>query len=306
MPAIETRELTRRFKDKTAVDRITLTISESTIFGFLGPNGAGKTTTVRMLAGLISPTSGEATVAGISLNGDLSKLRRSVGVLTESPGLYEQLSAFQNLLFFGRLHGLSRSAAKSQIEKYLKLLELWDVRDERAGTFSKGMRQKVAIARTLLHEPSVVFFDEPTSGLDPAAARSLRDLIKSLRAEGRTIFLTTHNLPEAEELCDHIAIMKGSILMVGAQNQVQSAQSRVRLTFTEPSERWVERLRKNEFVTDLKANGFIVEFTVDDPGLRNPELIRVLAAEGARLYSAEVLRKSLEEVYLNLIGKQVA
>src|ERR1700737_2247882 len=191
MPAIETRELTRRFKDKTAVDRITLTISESTIFGFLGPNGAGKTTTVRMLAGLISPTSGEATVAGIPLNGDLSKLRRAVGVLTESPGLYEQLSAFQNLLFFGRLHGLSRSAAKSQIEKYLKLLELWDVRDERAGTFSKGMRQKVAIARTLLHEPSVVFFDEPTSGLDPAAARSLRDLIKSLRAEGRTIFLTT-------------------------------------------------------------------------------------------------------------------
>jgi ABC-2 type transport system ATP-binding protein len=303
MAAIETKELTRHFKDKVAVDRITLTISESTVFGFLGPNGAGKTTTVRMLAGLISPTSGAARVAGIPLDGDLNKLRGSVGVLTENPGLYEQLGVSQNLLFFGRLHGLSTPAAKSQIEKYLKLLDLWNIRDERAGTLSKGMRQKVAIARALLHEPSVVFLDEPTSGLDPAAARSLRDLIKSLRAEGRTIFLTTHNLPEAEELCDQIAIMKGSILMMGAQNQIQSARSRVRLTFTEPAAPWLERLRGYDFIADLQEKGCVVELTVDDPSLRNPALIRFLAAQGANLYSAEVLRKSLEEIYLSLIGK---
>jgi ABC-2 type transport system ATP-binding protein len=140
--------------------------------------------------------------------------------------------------------------------------------------------------------------------LDPASARSLRDLIKSLRAGGRTIFLTTHNLPEAEELCGQIAIMNRSILMMGAQSQIHSARSRVRLTFTETASRWVERLRQYEFVNDLEEKGCVVELNVDDPSLRNPALIRSLAAEGANLYSAEVLRKSLEEIYLSLIAKE--
>jgi ABC-2 type transport system ATP-binding protein len=302
--AIETNELSRHFEEKVAVDRITLAIPESTVFGFLGPNGAGKTTTVRMLAGLISPTSGDATVAGIPLTGNLKRLRGSVGLLTESPGLYDQLTAFQNLLFFGKLYGLSSSGAKSQIEKYLKILELWDVRDQRAGTFSKGMRQKVAIARALLHEPGVIFLDEPTSGLDPAAARSLRDLIKSLRADGRTIFLTTHNLPEAEDLCDQIAIMKGSILMMGAQSEVRnrSAKCRVRLTFASDPSVWLKTLRSFDFVTEAEMRESSIEVVLDDPKIRNPILIRALAAEGANLYVVEVLQKRLEEIYLSLIG----
>jgi ABC-2 type transport system ATP-binding protein len=302
--AIETNELSRHFEEKVAVDRITLAIPESTVFGFLGPNGAGKTTTVRMLAGLISPTSGDATVAGISLTGNLKRLRGSVGLLTESPGLYDQLTAFQNLLFFGKLYGLSSSGAKSQIEKYLKILELWDVRDQRAGTFSKGMRQKVAIARALLHEPGVIFLDEPTSGLDPAAARSLRDLIKLLRADGRTIFLTTHNLPEAEDLCDQIAIMKGSILMMGAQTEVRnrSAKCRVRLTFASDPSVWLKPLRSFDFVTEAEMRELSIEVVLDDPKIRNPILIRALAAEGANLYAVEVVQKRLEEIYLSLIG----
>jgi ABC-2 type transport system ATP-binding protein len=302
--AIETNELSRHFEEKVAVDRITLAIPESTVFGFLGPNGAGKTTTVRMLAGLISPTSGDATVAGIPLTGNLKRLRGSVGLLTESPGLYDQLTAFQNLLFFGKLYGLSSSGAKSQIEKYLKILELWDVRDQRAGTFSKGMRQKVAIARALLHEPGVIFLDEPTSGLDPAAARSLRDLIKSLRSDGRTIFLTTHNLPEAEDLCDQIAIMKGSILMMGAQSEVRnrSAKCRVRLTFASDPSVWLKTLRSFDFVTEAEMRESSIEVVLDDPKIRNPILIRALAAEGANLYVVEVLQKRLEEIYLSLIG----
>jgi ABC-2 type transport system ATP-binding protein len=302
--AIETNELSRHFEEKVAVDRITLAIPESTVFGFLGPNGAGKTTTVRMLAGLISPTSGDATVAGIPLTGNLKRLRGSVGLLTESPGLYDQLTAFQNLFFFGKLYGLSSSGAKSQIEKYLKILELWDVRDQRAGTFSKGMRQKVAIARALLHEPGVIFLDEPTSGLDPAAARSLRDLIKSLRADGRTIFLTTHNLPEAEDLCDQIAIMKGSILMMGAQTEVRnrSAKCRVRLTFASDPSVWLKPLRSFDFVTEAEMRESSIEVVLDDPKIRNPILIRALAAEGANLYAVEVVQKRLEEIYLSLIG----
>src|SRR5262245_46469706 len=212
MNVIETEGLTRAFGQHLAVDSLTFAIQAGSVFGFLGPNGAGKTTTVRMLAALIAPTSGAASVAGHRLGADNQSIRRTVGILTETPGLYDRLSAEQNLVFFAQLYDVPLGRATAQAERYLRMLGLWERRDDRVGGFSKGMRQKLAIARALLHEPAVVFLDEPTASLDPEAARTVRDFIKQLRAEGRTIFLTTHNLPEADELCDLIAVFRGRLL----------------------------------------------------------------------------------------------
>src|SRR5689334_17343968 len=171
MNAIETQGLTRAFGGRVAVDDLTLAIPEGSVFGFLGPNGAGKTTTVRMLTALIAPTSGSASVAGHPLGAGNEAIRRSVGILTETPGLYDRLSARQNLLFFAQLYDVAPARAKAQAERYLRMLDLWDRRDDVVGGFSKGMRQKIAIVRALLHEPRVVFLDEPTAGLDPEASR---------------------------------------------------------------------------------------------------------------------------------------
>ena len=222
MNAIETTHLTRTFGSLVAVDDLTLAIPEGTVFGFLGPNGAGKTTTVRLLSALIAPTRGSAVVAGYRLGEDNEAIRQAVGILTETPGLYDRLSAWDNLLFFAEMYDLPAERASSQVERYLRLLDLWERRDDKVGGFSKGMRQKLAIARALLHEPKVIFLDEPTAGLDPEAARVVRDFIKDLRAEGRTIFLTTHNLPEADELCDPIGVFRARLLHLGTPAQLRT------------------------------------------------------------------------------------
>ena len=200
---IETRDLTRRFGEVLAVDRLTLSVSPGEVFGFLGPNGAGKTTTIRMLAALIEPTSGEAIVAGCRLGKDDGRLRQRVGFLSETPGLYDRLSAEANLAYFAHLYDVPDVAAR--VEHYLRWLGLWERRAETAGVLSKGMRQKLAIARALLHDPPVVSLDEPTSALDPEAAVAVREFIAGLGREGRTIVLCTHNLDEADRLCDRVA-----------------------------------------------------------------------------------------------------
>src|SRR5579859_6829011 len=223
MNAIETNTLTRAFGSLMAVDDLTLAIPEGTVFGFLGPNGAGKTTTVRLLTALIAPTRGSAVVAGHRLGEHNEAIRQAVGILTETPGLYDRLSAWQNLLFFAQMYDLTAERAASQVERYLHLLDLWERRDDKVGGFSKGMRQKLAIARALLHEPKIIFLDEPTSGLDPEAARTVRDFVKDLRAEGHTIFLTTHNLPEADELCDMIGVFRTTLVRVDTPSNLRSS-----------------------------------------------------------------------------------
>ena len=207
---IRTEALTKQFPGSQkgtaimAVDGLTLEIKEGEAFGFLGPNGAGKTTTVRMLTCLIGPTSGRATVNGLEVGRDDTAIREQVGILTESPGMYDRLSAEKNLTIFAKLYGVKD--IQGQVQKYLRLLGLWERRADEVGSFSKGMRQKLAIARALLHEPKVLFLDEPTSGLDPEAAKLVRDFIAELKTEGRTIFLCTHNLDEADRLCERIGI----------------------------------------------------------------------------------------------------
>ena len=308
IPAIETRNLTRRFGDRLAVDSLSLSIPEQTVFGFLGPNGAGKTTTVRMLAALIAPTSGTARVAGHSIERDPSKIHGAVGLLTEAPGLYERLSARENLVFFGELYGLSRARANAQAERYLRLLQLWDRRDEGAGTFSKGMRQKLAIARALLHEPAVLFLDEPTAGLDPESSRVVRDFIKALRAQGRTILLTTHNLPEADELCDLVGIFKTRLIDLDTPARLRARLfgRGTRVSFVGPASRWEAMVRALPFVRaahvdDAPAPASLL-VDLDDPDAQNPLLLRALINAGAEIRYAIPEQASLEEVYLRLIG----
>ena len=257
-----------------------------------------------MLAALIAPSDGDATIAGHALGVDDTALRRSVGILTEQPGLYDRLSARQNLRYFARLYDLDATRADAQVGRYLHLLELWQRRDEPVGTFSKGMRQKLAIARALLHDPSVVFLDEPTAALDPEAARTVRDFVKGLRAEGRTIFLTTHNLPEADELCDTIGIFQQRLLRMGSPGELRAslfgAGSVVRVVGDAYA--YLATVRRLAFVRDARAEGSALTVQLDDPDARNPDLVDALRAAGARIRYVERLQHSLEDVYLRLVG----
>ena len=303
MNTIETHKLTRKFGNLVAVDNLTLSIPEGTVFGFLGPNGAGKTTTVRMLTALIAPTSGTANVIGHELGIGNQSIRRSVGILTETPGLYDRLSAEQNLIFFARLYDVPAQRAQEQAERYLRMLELWERRSDRVGGFSKGMRQKLAIARALLHEPRVIFLDEPTAGLDPEAARTVRDFIKELRSEGRTIFLTTHNLPEADELCDLIGVFRTQLLRVDTPANLRTGLfgrgTQVRVVGDASG--WASTARSLSFVRQVTSQDDRLLVTLDNPDEQNPQLVQALVTAGAQIRFVEPIAHSLEEVYLELI-----
>jgi ABC-2 type transport system ATP-binding protein len=301
--AIETSNLSRVFGTRTAVDDLNLEISEGTVFGFLGPNGAGKTTTVRMLTSLIAPTRGTAMVGGFQLGKEDKSIRRSVGILTETPGLYDRLSAKQNLMYFARLYEVSAKQAALDIERYLRLLSLWDRRDEKVGSFSKGMRQKLAIVRAVLHEPKIIFLDEPTSGLDPEATRIVRDFIKELRGAGRTIFLTTHNLPEAEELCDLVGVFQVKLMRVGAPASLgQSLFGRgTIIRVAGPAALWLEAVRALPFVRLVTAQAETLDVGLDEPDRENPFLVRCLVNAGAEIREVSAKVHSLEAAYLELI-----
>src|SRR5207244_2951102 len=197
---VRTDKLTKRFGALTAVDGIDLEVHEGEVFGFLGPNGAGKTTTLRLLCALIAPTSGTAEIAGFKLGRDDSKIRAAVGILTEQPGLYERQSAWDNLVFYATLYGLPTPVARAQAERYLRLMGLWERRTEPVVTFSRGMKQKMAIARAALHEPRVLFLDEPTTGLAPDAAKTVREVSVALRGAGGAGLPCTHSLEEGDRL----------------------------------------------------------------------------------------------------------
>jgi ABC-2 type transport system ATP-binding protein len=304
MNAIETDGLTRVFGQRTAVDHLTLSIPTGSVFGFLGPNGAGKTTTVRMLSALIAPTSGTASIVGYKLGVQNEDIRRSVGILTETPGLYDRLSAFENLVFFGRLYDLDAARAAQQAERYLTDLGLWERRHEKVGGFSKGMRQKLAIARALLHEPQVVFLDEPTSGLDPEAARTVLNFVKTLRAEGRTIVLTTHILPEADELCDLIGVFQTRLVRVDTPDRLRSGLfgRGVEVRLTSEAARFVAIAQALPFVKNVIARDGSLSVQLDDPDGQSPSLVQALISAGAQIRSVEPINHTLEDVYMQIIG----
>jgi ABC-2 type transport system ATP-binding protein len=301
---IETHELTRKFNGLIAVDKLTMQVESGEVFGFLGPNGAGKTTTVRMLACLISPTSGSATVAGYHVGKDNGQIRRTFGILTETPGLYEKLSAEANLVYFGRLYDVEDPQA--QARKYLEMLGLWDKREQPVGSFSKGMRQKVAIARALIHEPRLLFLDEPTAALDPESAKTVRDFIEELKAEKRTIFLCTHNLDEAERLCDRIGVIRQRLIAVdtpeGLRRSLFGRQTVIQLLEATPAH--VQALSGLDFVSHVKQEGNKLLVSLADPDAQNPILVERLVSAGGKVQYVSEVKHSLEDVYLTLVREE--
>ncbi|HJU37036.1 MAG TPA: ABC transporter ATP-binding protein, partial [Gaiellaceae bacterium] len=306
-PALLVEHLTKRFGDRVAVDDVSFSVAAGEVFGFLGPNGAGKTTTVRMLGTLVAPTSGSAVVAGVPLVAANSvEIRQRVAVMPENPGLYLRLSVSENLEFFAGLYGIEEPQAR--IAAALDAVNLRSRASDLCGSLSKGLRQRVGLARALLNDPFVLFLDEPTSGLDPVATRDVHELIDGLRERGVTVFLTTHRLEEAERLCDRVAILNTTLRTIGRTDDLRDRLFRKRLLvetrapLADPGSVFDGR----PGVTGWEANGSgVYEIAVTDAKLAAPDVARALVAAGADILSLAEQRHSLEDVYLELISEDV-
>jgi ABC-2 type transport system ATP-binding protein len=302
---IDTENLTRKFGNLTAVDNLTLHVDEGEVFGFLGPNAAGKTTTVRMLCCLISKTEGKARIGDFEVGqeADCLNIRKMVGLLPENVGLYDSLSAYRNLDFYGKLYEMSPEKRGESIERLLRLLGLWERRENPVGTFSKGTKQKIAIARALMHDPKVLFLDEPTANLDPEAAKTVRDFILELKKEKRTIFLNTHNLDEADRLCDRIGILKTKLIAVGSPKELErNMYKRKTVVHLEAvNDAILAAVKKVPVVKNVKITENKLILEMDDPEKDNPKVVKAIVTAGGNIQFVTELRSSLEDVYLKLI-----
>jgi ABC-2 type transport system ATP-binding protein len=307
---IETKGLTKRFGGLTAVDNLTLKVNAGEVFGFLGPNGAGKTTTVRMLCCLISKTSGEARIGDydIGRSDDVLKVRKLIGLVPDNVGLYDDLSAYDNLDFYGKLYDCTEAQRKENIQRFLTMLGLWEKRDAMAGTFSKGMKQKLAIARALVHEPKLLFMDEPTANLDPESAKTVRDFILELKKEKRTIFLNTHNLDEAQRICDKIGILSTRLIATGTPQELEKALSSgggarrtVVLLQEQATDAILAGVRQLPAVGSVTAEGNKLEVALSDPDKQNASVVEAIVKAGGHIQSVTIVSASLEDVYLKLV-----
>lgn len=313
MSGIEATGLVKRFGPLTAVDGISFKADAGEIFGLLGPNGSGKTTTVRLLSCLIAPTAGSARVAGFDIGSEPIKVREAVGVLTENPGIYDRLSALENMEFFAEAYGLTdRSGRDARIRELLEFFDLWDRRGDKVGTWSTGMRQKLAIAKAVVHNPGVLFLDEPSSGLDPKAAKDIRDLMWDMsRRERRTIILCTHNLEEAERLCSRVMIIrKGAPLATGTvedlRRKMRGAPA-LEVTVEAADDALVKKAERLRGVKTVSLSGMgALVFDLDDPEAGTPDIVAGLVKAGARVKSVNIMRPTLEDTYLELTKEEQA
>ena len=306
---IETENLTKKFGDLTAVDNVTLRVNDGEVFGFLGPNGAGKTTTIRMLCCLISKTSGNASVGGYQIGNkaDLLKIRKIIGLVPDNVGLSENLTAYDNLDFYGKIYDCSTAQRKENIQRFLGMLGLWEKRNVLAGTFSKGMKQKLAIARALIHDPQVLFMDEPTANLDPEAAKTVRDFILQLKKEKKTIFLNTHNLDEAQRICDRVAIMNTNLRAIGTPQELERSVSgrKTVIGLEQQINDAVLGALKKLALKNLSSGGDTITFDVENPDKENSPVIEAIVLSGGHVKSINVVGSTLEDTYLKLVRKQI-
>jgi ABC-2 type transport system ATP-binding protein len=314
MPAIETVGLVKRFGSLAAVDGLSFEVEAGEIFGLLGPNGSGKTTTIRMLSCLIAPTEGQASVEGHDIRRDPLMVREIVGVLTENPSLYERLTAYENMEFFARAYGVADEAARAaRIREVLEFFELWERRSDRVGTYSKGMKQKLAIARAIVHSPEVLFLDEPTAGLDPKASKDIRDMMERLsRQEKHTILLCTHNLEDAERLCRHVMIInKGKSIVAGTTEELRrkiAGPPKLEVGLINVTEMIVRAAEASEHVRAVEVNGANTKLMidVDDPDGSIPCVVKRIVDTGGLVRSVQLVEPSLEEAYLKLVKEAAA
>ncbi len=292
--------LSRRFDERMAVADLSFTLGAGEVLALLGPNGAGKTTTFRLLAGLLLPTAGTVTIAGEPLTRDTADaVRGRVGLLTEAPGLWDRLTVRHNLLTFAELHGVERP--RERVDEIMRAVGLSARAEDRAGTLSKGLKQRVAIARALIHDPSVVLLDEPTAGLDPESARYVRDLVRRLRGQGRAVMVSTHNLAEAEELADRIAVMNTRLLALDTPRSLRERRrgGRVAVELDGGAAPWAElAARGGHHVIDVESDRLTVAI---DAAHTVPDLVTALAGGGARIQRVTPEEPSLEETYLELV-----
>jgi ABC-2 type transport system ATP-binding protein len=299
-------QLTRRFGDRVAVEGASFELQRGEIFALLGPNGAGKTTTLRMLAGLIPPTSGTVIVNGEPMTpATAPRLRSHIGFLTEAPGLWDRLTVMQNLSVYAKLQGVPDPQGR-----VLEMLDTFDLRPRAtdfAAQLSKGLKQRVALARTLLHRPDVVLLDEPTSGLDPESARDVRELILRLRGEGRAILLSTHNLDEVERVADRVAVLRSRLVAVDTPAALRARLfgSRLRIVLGQPADTFAAAVA-GAGVADVRAEGQALSMAVDNASGRAPAIVRRLVAAGADVETVVAEQPPLEEVYLRLLGEEPA
>jgi ABC-2 type transport system ATP-binding protein len=303
--AIRTTNLTRNFGTVRAVDALTLEVPPGIIFGFLGANGAGKTTTINLLLGLLEPTAGQAQVLGFDTQTQGSAIRERTGALLEFSGLYERLTAEDNLDFYGRVWHLSAAERQARIKELLTHLELYDRRKERVGTWSRGMKQKLAIARVLLHRPALIFLDEPTAGLDPVAAATLRDDLERLVAsEGVTVFLNTHNLPEAERLCQQVGVIRtGKLLSVGSPDMLrrQTGRPQAEIVGGGFTPEVLAALRARRDITSAEVQNGHLTLELADQQVRMAPIVAALVEAGVQIEEVRRGQASLEEVFLSLM-----
>ena len=296
--------LTRQFDSRVAVQDVSFELAPGEIFALLGPNGAGKTTTLRMLAGLIEPTSGRVEVYGDPMSRrNASRLRGRIGFLTEAPGLWDRLTVRQNLMTYARLHGLPSPAGAVD-----RVLDLFDIRDragDRAAQLSKGLKQRVALARTLLHQPDVVLLDEPTSGLDPESARDVRALVLRLRDERRAVLLSTHNLDEVERVANRVAVLRTRLIAVDTPAALRTRLfgARLRIALVPPAEPFASLLRQSGHA-DVRAENGTLSIAVADPTASAPAIVRRLVEAGARIEAVVPEEPPLEQVYLRLLQEE--
>lgn len=311
--AIEVSELSKVFYDKKedkevwAVDNISFSVNKGEIFALLGPNGAGKTTTIRLIAGLLKPTTGSAFVNGQQVKENSHFLRKNIGFLTENHGNYENLSVFDNLKFFGGFYEIETMSER--INEVLTILNLMEKKDFRAGTLSKGQRQRLAIARAVLHDPQILFFDEPTSGLDPVAAAKVRNLISTLKTKDRTIFINSHNLEEVQRLCDRVAILdKGKIKRIGTPSELSEGlwetQETVCHVKNAVSDSMLAALNQLDFIKQLRREKNHIYLYTSDSEKYTPFIVKELVNSGAEILEVTRTIHSLEDIYLKLMDKE--
>ena len=304
---IEAENLTKKFGNLTAVDNLTLQVNVGEVFGFLGPNGAGKTTTVRMLCCLISRLSGTAKISDYTIGeeSDCLKIRKLIGLVPDNVGLYDDLTAYENLDFYGKLYKVNEADRKSNIQHFLEMLGLWEKRDVMAGTFSKGMKQKLAIARALIHDPQILFMDEPTANLDPESAKTVRDFILKLKKEKKTIFLNTHNLDEAQRICDRIGILNTKLMALGSPEELERSigNRRTVIQLEKINERILKSL-ENLSLGNITSEDNKLTIKLDDPYNENPAIVRAIVLAGGNVQSVSVFSSTLEETYLKLVRER--
>ena len=304
---IAASQITRRFGERLAVDDVTFTVQGGEVFGLLGPNGAGKTTTLRMLGGLIPPSSGTVAIDGLTFTrATAGALRARIGFLTETPGLWDNLTVDDNLLVYARLFEVARPGLA--VERVLRLFELWDRRGDRVALLSKGMKQKLALARALVHEPQVVLLDEPTANLDPKTSRAVRDLLVELRRQGRAIVISTHNLAEVERLADRVGLMSTSLIAVGEpaalRREVFGRRLRVRLAGSFPPAAELAAAAARAGGHDVRVDGLNLSMVLEDPDKGTPNVIRTLVDAGAEIREVFDEQPALEDVYVKLMGSK--